>query len=200
MTLNNNRLYNIVDSLYTYFKVSLYFWVSILKGFIFYGFIPASCALFLTIDFIKEKKEEGDLKEKFNAFYKQYEKYKLQSFILTFLFLFFYVVLIYLSKHLQSPIALTLIIVVGYVLILLSVLFVYCVYFLCFSEESFKHSMILSFVTAIKNLKVTFAILVINILLMYIAYLNLAFFVIFGPFLFALGVRFVLQRLTIRLN
>lgn len=189
-----------MDSLYTYFKVSLYFWLCVLKGFIFYGLIPASCALFLTIDLIKENKEEEDLKKRFNAFYKRYEKYKYQSFILTFLFLFFYVLLIYLSKHLQSPIALTLIIVVGYMLILLSVLFVYSVYFLCFREVSFKQSLIISFVSVIKNLKITFAILVINIVLMYLAYLNLAFFVIFGPFLFALSVRFVLQSLTIMIK
>jgi uncharacterized membrane protein YesL len=194
--LNNNKLYNFIDALYTYFKVSFYFWLYLLRGFIFYGLIPSTCALFLTIHFLNEKKEEGNIKERFKAYYKQNEKYNIPSLVFSFLFFFLYVSLIFLSKHLENPISLVLIIVVGYALILLSVLFVYCMYFLCFHGGTFKQSMMISFVTAIRNLRITLLILLINIVLVYMAKLNLAFFVVFGPFLFGLGMRFVLRFLN----
>lgn len=193
--MNNNRLYNLVQTLYTFFKVSFYFWLYLVKGFVFYGFIPASCSLFLTINTVLESKDDENIKQIFNENYKKYEIYRLQSLFVVFLFSFLYVMFIFMSK-VNNQYAVIAMIVIGYALMLSAVVYVYCVYYLTLRELSLKEAILLSFVSAIRNIMTSLLLLLIIAAALYLGYLNFAFFVIFVPFLFALSSRFILQNLN----
>ena len=190
----NNKLYYFTQTLYSYFKVSLYFWLYLLKGLIIYGLIPSTCALFLTMNAIIEEKDDQGVKSLFKTYYEKYKKYKGQSFLFSLVLSFLFAALFYLSKQ-QKSAAFIFIIVCCYFLALAAILFIYCTYLLSFRNLTFKQSIIFSFVTAFRNLFITLGTLIVILALLFAAYENFAFFMIFGPFLFGLAILFIFRRL-----
>lgn len=192
----NNKLFHFIQTLYLYFQVSFYFWIHLIKGLVIYALIPATAALFLTIKAIREQKDEEGIKSIYQFFYRKYEEYKLPSFLVSVLFSVLLASLFYISKWENKPaFMLILIIVILYILALSFVLYTYSIYFITTRTFTFKQALIFSFVTAIKNILPTMGILVVGAVLIYSAYLNLAFFVIFSPFLFGLGLNFLFRKL-----
>jgi uncharacterized membrane protein YesL len=193
--MNNNKLFYFFQTLYEYFKVSLYFWLSLIKGLVVYALVPAVCALVFSIHEISEGKANEETKTLFKEYFNKFKQYKIQSFSFSLIFFVLYAALFYLSKQAGDKLTMFFIIVCVYLIALVAVLFIYSVYFLLYRQFTFKKSLIFSFVTAIKNLFYTMAILILIGALLYSAYLNFAFFMIFSPFLFGLAVKSIFIRL-----
>jgi uncharacterized membrane protein YesL len=194
----NNKLLNFIQTLYLYFQVSFYFWIYLFKGFIIYALVPVTAALFLTIKDIREQKDEQAVGIIFKSYYQRYQTYRLPSFLYSFLGIVLLAALIYISRlSSKNAYMLILIIVILYILCFGAVLFTYSVHFITTRSLSFKQSLIFSFVAAIRNFVITLGLLVVMIGVIYTAYVNFAFFVIFSPFLFGLGVTLLFSRLNV---
>jgi uncharacterized membrane protein YesL len=192
----NNKLFNFIQTLYLYFQVSFYFWIHVIKGLLIYSLIPATAALFLSIKAIREQKDDEGVKSLYKTYYRKYEEYKLPSFFYSLLFSILLASLFFISKWESKPaFMLILVIIIIYLLILSIVLFSYSVYFITTRPFTFKQAMVYSFVSAIKNIIQTIGVLIIVAGLIYTAYLNFAFFVIFSPFLYGLGMTFLFSKL-----
>jgi uncharacterized membrane protein YesL len=180
--------------IYQFFKVSFWFWMYLLKGMVIYSLIPAFCALFKTIGAVMEGKEEVNVKVYFKGIYKHHRGLKLQSFLFSLLFIMLYVCLYLLNKW-QSDISLILTIVVLYLAVLTSVVFLYAIHFIMGGAvQSFNRILVLSFVQSIRHLWISLFLLLCTGLIAYSALVNLAFFVVFGPFLLGLAAYFLMLK------
>jgi uncharacterized membrane protein YesL len=182
--------------MYKYFQVSLYFWLSLLKGLVVYSIVPTFCTLFLVLRDInkgEDEEENKDVKLLFKHYYESFKMYKVSSFIYTFSMIIVYTCLFFVNKQTNS-FSLVLSILLIYFLVMVLLLLTYSTAFIAFKKMNVKTSNIHAFLAIIKNPINSVSILVIIILLFFAAGYNLAFFVVFGPFLFGLGVIFSLIK------
>lgn len=190
--MKSNTVTAIFQYIYQFFKVSFWFWIYMLRGIVIYSLIPAFCALFKTIGAIVEEKDEVNVKVYFKGIYKQYRELKFQSFLFCLLFIILYVCLYLLNKW-QSDISLILTIVALYLTVLASVVFLYAVHFIINGANlSFSGILILSFVQSIRHLWISLFLFLCTGLIAYSALINLAFFVVFGPFLVGLAAYYLM--------
>lgn len=159
--------------------LSFYFWINLLKGLVVYSFIPASCALIITISDMGSL-HESDIKMIYKRNYQKYNKYKLQSFLFIFIIILCYVTLFYLNDF-NNNISTIFTIFIIYIGLMTIILFTYCIHFLAFKNLDFKQSILLSFVTAIKKIIISGSILGFYLLLYTIAKMNLFLFIVFVP-------------------
>src|SRR5699024_8649917 len=182
--------------LYKYFKVSFYFWVYLFKGLLVYGLIPATSALFLTLHYLHNDKNnnEAEIKKNYKIYYNQFSNHKVASFLISFLLILILSISYYLYVF-NSAITVMLLIVNCYTLALILITFTYTIYFLTTKEMSMKQSFIFGFVSVIKNLLRSLLILAIVLLDLYIAYFNLVLFVAVGPVVYGVSTQFILKKL-----
>lgn len=185
-------MYAFFQMIYKLFQVSFYFWIYLLRGLVLYSVIPALSAMLLTINDILADDDEGDVKEKYKKYFHMYKRYKLQSFMFTSIIIFSNVVLFYLNK-MEGNLSIILSIVAIYILFFTAVTLTYCVNYLVIKQLSFKQSFALAFISVVRNIMRTLLLIVVIFLLYLAAYWNLVFFVFFGPFIFGLVSKFLVQ-------
>ncbi|MEK3887927.1 hypothetical protein [Bacillus sp. FSL K6-3431] len=95
----NSKLYSFFHQLYSYLKVSLYFWLYLVRGWVIYGLIPAGCALILTIREVKDNKERDEVAVLFKKYWLRYSRYKFPSFLFSFIIIVFWSVLFSLNMQ-----------------------------------------------------------------------------------------------------
>lgn len=192
--MKSNAVTAFFQYIYQFFKVSLWFWVYLLRGIVIYSLIPAFCALFKTIGAVVEGREEVNVKVYFKGVYQQYRELRWQSFLFSLLFIIMYACLYSLNKW-QSEASLILTIVVLYLAVLSSVVFLYTIHFLVAGTiQAFNRILILSFVQSIRNIWISLFLVISTGVVFYSALINLAFFVVFGPFLLGLAAYFLMVK------
>jgi uncharacterized membrane protein YesL len=169
------------------------YWVYLLKGMIIYGLIPASCAVLLTIDHIQKDKMDEDIKTLFKKYYKQFDIYKVQSFIFALFIILCYTALFYLNRT-EGNISIFLTVIFIYLLAMILTIFSYCINLLAFKGQTIKQAFLLSFYMVFKHVLISFSIIAIISILYASALKNFAFFIIFGPFLYGIGIKFAVRK------
>ncbi|OAS87595.1 MULTISPECIES: DUF624 domain-containing protein [Metabacillus] len=192
----NSKIVLFFQYMYKYFQVSLCFWLSLLKGLVVYSIVPSFCTLFLVLRDINKGEDEEknkNVKLLFNHYYESFKMYKVTSFIYTFSMIIVYTCLFFVNKQ-TNAFSLVLSILLIYFLAMVLLMLTYSTAFLAFKNMNVKDGNIHAFLAIIKNPINSVSILVIIILLFIAAGYNLVFFVVFGPFLYGLGVIFSLVK------
>lgn len=169
------------------------FWVYLLKGMIIYGLIPAACAVLLTIDHIQQDKMDEDIKTLFRKYYKKFDSQKFTSFIFGLLIILCYTALFYLNRT-EGAIALMLTIIIVYLFAMILVIFSYCINLLAFKGQTMKQAFLFSFYLVYRHIVISIAIVAVIGILYFVAQKNFAFFLIFGPFLYGIGIKLAVRK------
>ncbi|MGM7719694.1 hypothetical protein [Metabacillus sp. Hm71] len=134
------------------------------------------------------------MKKRYHRYFDQYKEYKLLSFFYTIILVILYTCQFFVNKQ-TSQYSLLFSIIIFYLLALTLLMLSYSTTLMAFKKMNAKDANAYSFVAIIKNPVNSIAILFVLIFLYVSAGYNLAFFVIFGPFLYGLGVLFSLVKI-----
>lgn len=193
----NSKTMMLFQYVYKYFQVSLYFWLYLIKGLVVYSLVPTLSTLFLVLHDINKGEDEEkskDVKELFRGYYETYTSYKLPSFIYTIIFILLYTSLFFVTIS-TSAFSLILLILFIYMLVMALLMITYSTIYITFKKMDVKMANMHAFVAIIRNPIQSIALIMVFILLYLGADYNFAFFVIFGPFLYGLGVILSLAKL-----
>lgn len=191
--LKKNMHIYIFNLIYKLCKVSLYFFVYLLKGGIVYGLIPATASMLETIKQVLEGEDEVALLYKMNS--TKYTKYRLQSFFFVLLFLLLYMG-IFLINRSESNAALVITVILIYFLCLFALLFVYSIIYTVTKNLPYRHIIGLSFISIIRHFDLSIIIVIMLSALYFSLKVNVLFFIVCSPFLFGLCLLFVSKRMT----
>lgn len=189
----NSKIYQVFNTLYEYLKVSFYWWVYLFRGAIVYGFLPAGCALVRTVWDLLQAKENAEVRVLFKKYYHQFNHYKGPSFLLSIILISSWFILFLLNRINGAGSSIGTIVVI-YVLALTILVYSYLIHFLSLNKIPFKQAFAKSYFAVFKRPKATFSILIVQIVMAAAAYINFAFFFFFGPFLYGIGLRLILQN------
>jgi uncharacterized membrane protein YesL len=189
----NSKIYQFFNTLYDYLKVSFFWWIYLFRGAVVYGFLPAGCALVYTVEELLHKKESSVVSELFKKYYNQFIRYKGQSFLFSIILVSSWF-LLFLLNRINGTAAIIGTIVIIYVMALTLIVYSYLINFLSTKDISFKQAFARSYIAVFKMPKTTFTILLVLLGMVTAAYINFAFFFFFGPFLYGIALRFILQN------
>jgi uncharacterized membrane protein YesL len=189
----NSKIYQFFNTLYDFLKVSIYWWIYLFRGAVVYGFLPAGCALVHTVDELLNKKENGEVKELFKKYYNQFAHYKGPSFLFSITLVLSWF-LLFILNNVNGTAASLGVIVVIYVMALTLMVYSYLLNFLILKGITFKQALGRAYIAVFKMPKATFTILLVLLVMAAAANINFAFFFFFGPFLYGIALRFILQN------
>lgn len=193
----NSKTMMLFQYVYKYFQVSLYFWLYLIKGLVVYSLVPTLSALFLVLHDINKGEDEEkskEVKELFREYYETYKSHRLPSFLYTIIFILLYTCLFFVTIS-TSAFTLILLILFIYMLVMALLMITYSTIYVSFKKMNVKMANMHAFVAIIRNPIQSVALIMVFILLYLGADYNFAFFVIFGPFLYGLGVILSLAKL-----
>jgi len=194
----NQTLLMSIQKLYLFFQVSFLFWVYLLKGLFVVSLVPAIASLLLTTRDILNSKNEDRIREQFRIYYEQYRSNEILSFLFAVCFSLFTSSLWYmLTRFSGDGWGLLACFLVGYILVILTSLFMYSTYFIATYDDPISTILALSFVVSIRHIVRTMGLLLLAACLVYALYVNIVFFLAFAPFLYAIGVNVIVSRVTI---
>ncbi|GEM00915.1 Protein of unknown function, DUF624 [Halolactibacillus halophilus] len=167
-------------TVYHYIVLALYFWVGILRGLILYGITPACVSVFLTYEAMKKNEDVDDkyIKQQFFKHYRNYDHYKLLSFLISIGLLLLMALFTY---SLARGVSLVLVVVIIYFLLLLIGTMSFTFYHLMLNKKPGRLAFAEGFVEMIKELKVTVPLVIAVALLLGILYYNAVLFLIVFP-------------------
>ncbi|GEM05306.1 hypothetical protein HMI01_22940 [Halolactibacillus miurensis] len=180
-------------AVYHYIVLALYFWVGILRGLVLYGITPACVSLFLTYQAMRnhEEVDEKYIKQQFFKHYRDYDHYKVWSFLmsvglllLTALFTF----------SLSRGVSLVFVVVIIYFLLLLIGAVSFTFYGLTIHKKAGRIAFAEGFVEMIKQIKITVPLLIAVVVLLGILYYNGVLFLVVFPAGYAAVVTSLLNR------
>ncbi|WP_025026092.1 DUF624 domain-containing protein [Caldalkalibacillus mannanilyticus] len=186
----------IIETMYKYMKVSMLFWMYLLKGAIVYGLIPSSCALLATMKEIRSGEDHVQISERFAMYYNHYASYRWMSFAVVFCGVAVYAILFFLNVQ-TGPQSQLLSMFFFYLFGLLLVWLTYALTILVKREQSVKECAAKAFVLTIKYLWISVFILMLLWSLFYIAKLNLVLFLVMAPCLYAAITSFLVGRFVV---
>ncbi len=176
----NSKIVIFFQYLYKYFLVSFYFWIYLLKGLVVYSLVPAISSLFSVLRDINmgvDDETGKTVKQLYKQTFDKYKESKLTSFIYTFILIILYTGLFFFNKQ-QSQFSLMLTILFIYFLAMALLMLTYSSVFLSFKNMKIKDANMFAFVTIIKNIVGTVAILVVVGVVYFIADYNFLAFCI----------------------
>ncbi|WP_226670381.1 hypothetical protein [Metabacillus litoralis] len=192
----NSKIIMFFQYLYKFFQVSIYFWISLLKGFVVYSIVPSFCALFLTLHHLNRGEDDEkniSVRKLFKQQFELHKTHKIVSFTYTFILMLLYAFLYFVNKQ-GNDLTIVMSVVLIYLLVLTLLMLTFSTVFLSFKKQPIKLANIHAFLAIIKNPVSSIAILALFILMYLAADYNFAFFVFFGPFLYGFGVIYSLYK------
>ncbi len=179
--------------MYHYIVLALYFWIGILKGLILYGITPACVSVFLTYEAMKshEEVDEKYIKQQFFKHYRDYDHYKLLSFLISMGLLLLTALFTF---SLARGVSLVIVVVIIYFLLLLLGTMSFTFYRLKMSKKAGRVAFSEGFVEMIKELKVTVPLVIAVAMLFGVLYYNAVLFLVVFPAGYAAVVTGLLNR------
>jgi uncharacterized membrane protein YesL len=167
-------------AVYHYIVLALYFWVGILRGLVLYGVTPACVSLFLTYQGMRnhEEVDEKYIKQQFFKHYRDYDHYKVLSFLMS-IGLLLLTALFTLS--LSRGLSLVIVVVIIYFLLLLIGAASFTFYGLTIHKKAGRIAFAEGFVDMIKQIKVTVPLLVAVVIMLGVLYYNAILFLVMFP-------------------
>lgn len=176
----NTKVVEWTLKMYHYIVLAFYFWIGMFRGLLLYGITPACISVFLTYEAIKNNKEVNEkyIKQQFFKHYRNYDHYKLLSFLisiglLTLTALFF--------VSLNQGRSLIFVIIIIYFLLLLIGAMSFTFYRLMTNKKAGRIAFVEGFLEMIEELKVTIMLLIGVVLLLSLLYYNVAVFLVVFP-------------------
>ncbi|MBB5325712.1 putative membrane protein YesL [Anoxybacillus tepidamans] len=190
----DNKIYTFFQTVYKCIQISIFFWLSLLKGVFIYSLIPSLSSLFRTVDDFLLQKDVQDIKELFDQHFNKFRTYKLLSFTFSLLLIICWSSLFFLNKS-ESSYSLALTIVVVYLLVVIFIALIYFANYTAFRPLTVKQTLALSFYSLYRHLIHSLYVLFWTMLFIWVAKLNLVFFIFFAPFLYGIAVRLSLKKI-----
>jgi len=167
-------------AVYHYIVLALYFWIGILRGLVLYGVTPACVSLFLTYEAMRnhEEVDEKYIKQQFFKHYRDYDHYKLLSFLISIGLLLLTALFTF---SLARGVSLVVVVVIIYFLLLLIGTMSFTFYRLRLTKKAGRIAFAEGFVEMIKELKVTVPLVIAVALLLGLLYYNAVLFLVVFP-------------------
>ncbi|MGM0523277.1 MAG: hypothetical protein ACQER2_04425 [Bacillota bacterium] len=179
--------------MYHYIVLGLYFWIGMLRGLLLYGVTPACVSVFLTYEAMRSHEEvDGKyIKEQFFKHYRDYDHYKLLSFLIS-------IGLLSLSAlftfSLTRGLSLMLVVIIIYFLLLLIGAMSFTFYRLMMNKKAGRTTFIEGFLEMIQEQKLTILLLTLIALLFSVLYYNVVVFLVVFPAGYAAVVTRLLKK------
>lgn len=188
-----NKVTELITKVYHHFLVCFYFWFGLFRGALIYALVPALVALYLTLDYMKQNSDYGeiDLKKTYRSAYKKFQHHKLSSFLVSFAFIILASLVFFLIKGGANWVWVG---IVGYFILLLFTTVCYATYYIAFKATAIKDSFVLGFVSVIKNLSLTLSIISLFALMVWLAFYNLVLFFVLSPVLFGVVIVYIFPK------
>jgi len=195
LSLIENKFLALIDLTYQLIKMSIFFWLTLFKGFIFLGLTASFCTLLEAVDEILSG-SGLPIRKLFRDISLKYKGNKRLSLVM-------FGLIIYLSAFIILPFPASVnantasFIKFGflYIFVLTLVLFTYISWIKVKKELTLKQTILYSFYLMMKKFLRTIFLIIILIALFYLTHMNFIFLIFLAPAIYALGVRFVLKNL-----
>lgn len=183
----SSRIVNYINIIYRLLIAGLFFWLYLLKGFIFYGLIESFATLFKVIKLIIEDRDG----EPVARLYKQ-NSVLFRGFGIHSLFIsaYFSIILsiLFLLNYIKIESSDLAVLVLLYMLFIGIVIFTYFIYNFAIYEYDIKKSFFGSLLQVVKNIFTTIAIISIVIFSFWICRVNIIAMIFVVPMVYSLGV------------
>jgi uncharacterized membrane protein YesL len=195
VVLIETKLFSLIDITYQLIKTSIFFWVTLVKNFIFLGLTVSFCTLLEVIDEILSgnglpiRKLFQDISPK----YKLNKRLSLVTFgFIAYLSAF---IIIPFPSSISINTALIIKFALLYILLLALVFFTYISWVLVKLELSLKKTVMYSFYLMMKHFFRSIILILMVFSLFYLTHMNVIFLIFLAPALYAFGVRLVLKKI-----
>lgn len=190
-----NKIYHFFNKLYKYFKVSIWFWLYLMRGAIIYGVFSATGTLFAVMTEM-ETNDEDEPRELFAKHYAHYRKLKMVSFIFSIIMILLYIGLIYVN-YINTAMAMMFKVIFIYFGSMVIILFAYSINEMIVPTKTLKENLIHSFIKMIKNFFTSMWILIFSVALIIMGMKNLVILIFIVPFIYSLGIKLLLREVKV---
>ncbi|MFJ5758548.1 hypothetical protein ACIQAA_05280 [Neobacillus sp. NPDC093182] len=198
VSIIESKFLSLIDLIYQLVKSSFFFWITLVKNFVFFGLTASFCT---TLKIIEEILLGNGTPTRilYKEISPEYKGYKGLSMVTSFLLIYFsaFIILPFpnsISSNTASIIKFSMI----YLFLLSLVLFTYISWILVNMDLSVKQSIMFGFYLMIKRFLRTIILILFMIVLFSLSYKNFIFFIFLAPAIYALGVRIVLKNIVVR--
>ncbi len=189
------KFFGLIDLIYQLFKSSVFFWITLVKGFIFLGLTTSFCTLLEVI----EETLSGNgtpTKQLFKEIIPKYKGTKKLSFITFCLIIYLSAfILLPFPASLSSSTASMIKFAIIYLFILTLVLFTYISWILVKMDLSMKQTIMYGFYLMMKRFIRTITLILMMVAIFYLAHMNFIFLIFLAPAFYAFGVRLILHNI-----
>ncbi|KYG34777.1 DUF624 domain-containing protein [Alkalihalobacillus trypoxylicola] len=187
-----------VTKVYESIKISLLYWIYLLRGAVIYSVVPATIALFFSINFLRKYDEDDTpIHQHFkNHYLKRSKMYTLPSFLFSIFILLLYVLLYFLNKE-SHALSLLLTVICLYLLLKLVVLFTYSCYILTKREWTIGKALMVGFWLSTRHLFFTVLIVAFFCGMFYLLRLHVFLFLVCFPALYGFTVLFLFESISL---
>lgn len=197
LSIIETKFLTLFDLIYQLIKTSFFFWITLIKNFIFLGLTVSFCTLLE----VMEEVSSGNglpIRRLFQDISPKYKSYKKLSLAMVCL-------IVYLSAFIILPFPLSIssnaILIIKfallYLFLLILMLFTYISWILVKMELPLKQSILYGFYLMIKRFFRTIILISIMMVLFSLSHRNAIFFIFLAPSLYAFGVRLVLHKIVV---
>ncbi len=176
-----NRLYENIVAFHETVKLSLIFWMYLIRGAIIFSLYPCSLAM---VECFNQRRLQEEYS--FSEAYKKYSQNMWNKLISCYLCVFLSIMyfMLFIMRDQQSPYTVVLSFLVLYSLFFGIGIMVFGLHFTVIKEMEFKKAMTHAFICGVKYLYITVAIILICVLVFTISAKNLIILICIAPSLF----------------
>lgn len=197
ISLIEAKFFLLIDLIYQLTKTSFFFWVILIKNFIFPGLIVSFCTLFEVI----EEVLSGNglpIRKLFKEISPKYKGNKRLSLCTSGLMIYLSAFIILpFPPSMSSSTASIIKFAIIYLFLLIMVLFTYISWILMKKDLPVKKMIMYAFYLMMKRFMRTIMIVLIVVALFYLGHMNLTFFFFLSPALYVFCVRLVFKNVTL---
>lgn len=192
-----SKFLGLIDLIYQLVKSSFFFWITLVKSFVFFGLTTSFCTMLKVMEEILLG-NGTPTRILYKEISSEYKGYKGLSLVTSFLLIYFSAfIIIPLPNSISSNTASIIKFSMIYLFLLTLVLFTYISWILVNMDLTLKKSIMFGFYLMIKRFFRTIILILMMIVLFSVSYKNFIFFIFLAPAIYANGVKIVLKKLVV---
>jgi uncharacterized membrane protein YesL len=195
VSIMESKFLELIDLIYQLVKSSFFFWITLIKNFVFFGLTTSFCTM---LEVIEELLSGNGTPTRilYKEISSKYKGYKGLSLVTSFLLIYFsaFIILPFpnsISSNTASMIKFS----VVYLFLLTLVLFTYSSWITVKMDLTVKQTIRFSFYLMMKRFFRTFFLILMMVAIFYFSYMNFIFLIFLAPAMYAFGVRLLLKNI-----
>ncbi|MDQ0973377.1 hypothetical protein ABLO26_11185 [Neobacillus sp. 179-J 1A1 HS] len=197
VSIMESKFLGLIDLIYQLVKSSFFFWITLVKSFVFFGLTTSFCTMLKVMEEILLG-NGTPTRILYKEISSEYKGYKGLSLVTSFLLIYFSAfIIIPLPNSISSNTASIIKFSMIYLFLLTLVLFTYISWILVNMDLTLKKSIMFGFYLMIKRFFRTIILILMMIVLFSVSYKNFIFFIFLAPAIYANGVKIVLKKLVV---